>query len=64
VRQKPDSNDVTYLSLGSNIGDRAANLRAAIAALPAAGVRVVQVSSIYETQPVDFLDQAWLRRRG
>jgi 2-amino-4-hydroxy-6-hydroxymethyldihydropteridine diphosphokinase len=59
VRQKPDSNDVTYLSLGSNIGDRAANLRAAIAALPAAGVRVVRVSSIYETQPVDFLDQAW-----
>jgi 2-amino-4-hydroxy-6-hydroxymethyldihydropteridine diphosphokinase len=59
VRQKPDSNRVTYLSLGSNVGDRAANLRAAIAVLPAAGVRVLQVSSIYETQPVDFLDQAW-----
>jgi 2-amino-4-hydroxy-6-hydroxymethyldihydropteridine diphosphokinase len=48
-----------YLSLGSNIGDRAASLQAAIAALPSSGVRVTQVSSIYETQPVDFLDQAW-----
>jgi 2-amino-4-hydroxy-6-hydroxymethyldihydropteridine diphosphokinase len=48
-----------YLSLGSNIGDRDANLRAAIAALPSAGVRVFQVSSIYETQPVDYLEQGW-----
>jgi len=48
-----------YLSLGSNIGDRAANLRVAIAALPSAGVTVVRVSSFYETEPVDFLDQAW-----
>ena len=48
-----------YLSLGSNIGDRAANLQAAIDALPAAGMEVQQVSSFYETQPVDFLDQPW-----
>jgi 2-amino-4-hydroxy-6-hydroxymethyldihydropteridine diphosphokinase len=48
-----------YLSLGSNIGDRAANLRAAIAAMPAAGVRVQRSSSFYETEPVDYLDQAW-----
>lgn len=48
-----------YLSLGSNIGNRHANLRAAIAAFPSAGVRVTQVSSIYETQPVDYLEQAW-----
>jgi 2-amino-4-hydroxy-6-hydroxymethyldihydropteridine diphosphokinase len=48
-----------YLSLGSNIGDRQANLRAAIAALPAIGVGVTRVSSIYETQPVDYLDQDW-----
>jgi len=50
---------VIYLSLGSNVADRLANLRSAIAALPQAGVRVTCVSSIYETQPVDFLDQAW-----
>jgi len=48
-----------YLSLGSNVGEREANLRAAIAALPAAGVRVTRVSAFYETEPVDYLDQAW-----
>jgi len=48
-----------YLSLGSNVGHRLANLRAAIAALPDAGVIVRKISSIYETQPVDFLDQPW-----
>ena len=48
-----------YLSLGSNVGDRAANLRAAIAALAGTGVRVRQVSSFYETEPVDFLEQPW-----
>lgn len=48
-----------YLSLGSNIGNREANLKVAIAALPSAGVKVIKVSSVYQTQPVDFLDQAW-----
>jgi 2-amino-4-hydroxy-6-hydroxymethyldihydropteridine diphosphokinase len=48
-----------YLSLGSNVGGREQNLRAAIAALPGEGVRVTRVSSFYETEPVDFLDQAW-----
>src|SRR5258708_9990123 len=48
-----------YLSLGSNLGDRAANLEHAIAALPQAGVRVLRRSSLYETEPVDFLAQPW-----
>ncbi len=48
-----------YLSLGSNVGERKENLRAAIAALADAGVRVTRVSSFYETEPVDFLEQAW-----
>ncbi len=47
------------LSLGSNVGDRAKNLRAAIAALGEAGVRVTKISAFYETEPVDFLEQAW-----
>jgi 2-amino-4-hydroxy-6-hydroxymethyldihydropteridine diphosphokinase len=51
--------EVVYLSLGSNVGDRDENLKAAIAALPAAGVQVRRVSSFYETEPVDYLDQAW-----
>ena len=48
-----------YLSLGSNIGDRQANIHTAIAALSSAGVQVNQISSLYETEPVDFLDQPW-----
>jgi len=48
-----------YLSLGSNLGDRAANLENAIEALSENGVRVLRRSSIYETEPVDFLEQPW-----
>src|SRR5260370_28540655 len=48
-----------YFSRGSNVGDREANLRAATAALGDAGVRVTRESSFYETEPVDFLEQAW-----
>jgi 2-amino-4-hydroxy-6-hydroxymethyldihydropteridine diphosphokinase len=48
-----------YFSLGSNIGDREANLRAGIAALAGTGVRVTRVSAFYETEPVDYLEQAW-----
>ena len=48
-----------YLSLGSNIGNREAHLRAAIDGLSAAGVRTLRVSPIYETAPVDNRAQAW-----
>src|SRR5258708_4767833 len=48
-----------YLSLGSNVGERGENLRAAIAALHDVGLRVTKVSSFYDTEPVDFLEQAW-----
>jgi 2-amino-4-hydroxy-6-hydroxymethyldihydropteridine diphosphokinase len=48
-----------YLSLGSNVGDRAKNLRDAIAALRKAGINVTRISSMYETEPVDYLDQPW-----
>ena len=44
-----------YLSLGSNLGDREANLRAAVERL-----EPVRVSPIYETEPVDFTDPAVL----
>lgn len=50
---------IAYLSLGSNIGDRAANLTRAIEELAKRDVRVVRQSSLYETEPVDFHDQAW-----
>jgi 2-amino-4-hydroxy-6-hydroxymethyldihydropteridine diphosphokinase len=48
----------TYLSLGSNTGDRAANVNNAIAHLGELG-RVVAVSSFYETEPVEFINQPW-----
>ena len=47
-----------YLGLGSNVGDRRANLQAAVDALPAHGVDVLAASSVYETAPVgEVLDQ-------
>jgi 2-amino-4-hydroxy-6-hydroxymethyldihydropteridine diphosphokinase len=49
---------VVYLSLGSNIGDRAAHLRNAIGRLATVG-RIVLLSCFYETAPVEFTDQAW-----
>ena len=48
-----------YLSLGSNIGERAENIARAIAALAASGVSVVKRSALYETEPVEFLAQDW-----
>ena len=45
-----------YLALGSNLGDRMANLRAAISALPPF-VCVLACSPIYETEPWGFADQ-------
>jgi 2-amino-4-hydroxy-6-hydroxymethyldihydropteridine diphosphokinase len=49
---------VGYLGLGSNVGDRAAHLRAAIEMLGERGVEVEAVSSGYETEPVgEVLDQ-------
>ncbi|RRG08723.1 MAG: 2-amino-4-hydroxy-6-hydroxymethyldihydropteridine diphosphokinase [Lactobacillus sp.] len=56
---------VAYLSMGSNIGDRAAQLHQAVALLKAMhDIQVEQVSSLYETEPVggvvqdDFLNIA------
>lgn len=48
-----------YLSLGSNVGDRAAHIARAIEALNAAGVRVLRQSSLYSTEPVDLHAQSW-----
>lgn len=49
---------LVYLSLGANVGDCARNIREAIARLEAVG-RVLAASSFYETEPVEFTDQAW-----
>jgi 2-amino-4-hydroxy-6-hydroxymethyldihydropteridine diphosphokinase len=48
-----------YLSLGSNMGDRARNIARAIEALGEHGVRVTRESSLYETEPVDVSGPGW-----
>lgn len=49
---------IGYLSLGSNVGDRRAQLQAAVDALRARGVAVTASSSVYDTDPVgEILDQ-------
>jgi 2-amino-4-hydroxy-6-hydroxymethyldihydropteridine diphosphokinase len=48
-----------FLALGSNMGDRQANLEQAIGALEAEGVHIVRRSSIYETEPQELREQPW-----
>ena len=43
-----------YLSLGSNLGDREANIKAALTALNRSYGRYVKLSEIIETEPVGF----------
>ena len=48
-----------FLSLGSNLGDRVANIRKALEQLTGVGVEITRLSSFYRTEPVDFRPQAW-----
>jgi 2-amino-4-hydroxy-6-hydroxymethyldihydropteridine diphosphokinase len=49
---------IGLLGLGSNLGDRRAQLQGAVDALPAAGAEVLASSSVYDTDPVgEVLDQ-------
>jgi 2-amino-4-hydroxy-6-hydroxymethyldihydropteridine diphosphokinase len=47
-----------YLSLGSNLGDRAAHLNGAIKRMDTLG-KIMAVSSFYETEPVELTAQPW-----
>jgi 2-amino-4-hydroxy-6-hydroxymethyldihydropteridine diphosphokinase len=48
-----------YLGLGSNVGEREANLQAAVDALHGRDLAVTRLSSVYETEPQDFRAQRW-----
>ncbi|MGH9470289.1 MAG: 2-amino-4-hydroxy-6-hydroxymethyldihydropteridine diphosphokinase [Terriglobia bacterium] len=50
---------LVYLSLGSNRGDRLAQITRALAELTRAGARVERTSRYYRTEPVDFHPQPW-----
>lgn len=53
-----------YLILGGNLGNRAANISAAIQSLQKSGIRILKTSALYETEPwqmsadTSFLNQA------
>ncbi len=47
-----------YLSLGSNLGDRFANLHQCIRLLARLG-GIAKVSSFYETEPMELREQPW-----
>ncbi len=51
-----DEGSTAYIGLGSNLGDRLAILNQAVAYLATLG-SVTAISSIYETDPVGFVDQ-------
>ena len=58
ARYDPEVKKIVYLSLGSNLGERQTNLRNATGRLLELG-DVLEVSSLYETEPVEFTEQPW-----
>jgi 2-amino-4-hydroxy-6-hydroxymethyldihydropteridine diphosphokinase len=48
-----------YLSLGSNLGNRQANIEKALGQLNENGIEVRRVSSFYRTEPVGYAAQPW-----
>jgi len=51
---------IAYLSVGSNLGNKLENCRNGIASLTcSADIRLIEQSSIYRTEPVDYQDQDW-----
>jgi 2-amino-4-hydroxy-6-hydroxymethyldihydropteridine diphosphokinase len=48
-----------FLALGSNLGDRGANIGRALARFESAGVCVLRISSFYQTEPVGYRPQPW-----
>jgi 2-amino-4-hydroxy-6-hydroxymethyldihydropteridine diphosphokinase len=48
-----------YLGLGSNIGDREQHLRRAVEQLQGPVLRILRLSPLYQTEPVDYTRQPW-----
>lgn len=51
--------DKVYLLLGSNVGSRLENLQQAINLLQKSSIKVLEISSVYETAPWGKTDQDW-----
>lgn len=48
-----------YISVGSNVGDRTANLNRVSELLEKNGIKILVVSPVYETEPYGYKEQAW-----
>jgi 2-amino-4-hydroxy-6-hydroxymethyldihydropteridine diphosphokinase len=60
LKPLPDLRPLTpaFIGIGSNLGDRLASCREAVRRLGSTpGIRIKKVSSLYETDPVDYLEQ-------
>jgi 2-amino-4-hydroxy-6-hydroxymethyldihydropteridine diphosphokinase len=52
--------EIVYLGLGSNLGDKAGNCRRAIEGISASDHTHIQaVSSLYKTEPIGYREQDW-----
>jgi 2-amino-4-hydroxy-6-hydroxymethyldihydropteridine diphosphokinase len=50
---------IVYLGLGSNVGDSEALLQSALDGLNGPDLRLLRVSSLYETEPIGLREQRW-----
>ncbi|TDA70728.1 MAG: 2-amino-4-hydroxy-6-hydroxymethyldihydropteridine diphosphokinase [Clostridia bacterium] len=54
-----DPENLAYISIGSNLGDRAENCRRAMAAIQDHSLQVTKASRLYLTEPVGGIEQPW-----
>ena len=52
-----------FLCLGSNLGDREANLNKAINLLKEKGIKITKKSTLYETEPVEMRERDWFHNQ-
>jgi 2-amino-4-hydroxy-6-hydroxymethyldihydropteridine diphosphokinase len=55
--QPASSSTTAYVSLGSNLGDRAENLKRGLQGMHDAGLAITRLSQVYETEPVETVAQ-------
>ncbi len=58
-KRETEENQLIYLGLGSNLGNRREQINLALSFLKQKGVSIEKRSSLYETEPMDFEQQPW-----
>jgi 2-amino-4-hydroxy-6-hydroxymethyldihydropteridine diphosphokinase len=51
--------NIVYLGLGSNVGDSQSLLKSALTELDRPDLKLLRVSSLYETEPIGMREQRW-----